>query len=124
MFYGALFASGPFSQLQVLLPGETNAPYTATGKIGTPNPIVGGQVICTVLATDAHWVPVPGVSDTINLNCSDPDSTSPNPAPLLNGSGQFTFSFTKTEVYRQDDIIAVDVSNGSIIPGISSQFNP
>jgi len=27
-----------FTQLQVLLPGETNAPNTTTGKIGTPDP--------------------------------------------------------------------------------------
>ncbi|HVU07656.1 MAG TPA: hypothetical protein VHG89_03840, partial [Verrucomicrobiae bacterium] len=32
-----------FSQLQVLLPGETNAPNTPTGKIGTPDPVSIGD---------------------------------------------------------------------------------
>ncbi len=117
-------ASGPFTQLQVLLPGETNAPYTVTGKTGTPAPLSGGQVTCTVLAVDGNWNPVPSVTDTINITCNDPNSITPTPAPLFNGSGQFTVSFTDAGVYSIDTISALDISNTGIAPATSSQFNP
>src|SRR6266568_5160462 len=46
-----------FSQLQVLLPGESNAPNTVSGKTGTPNPVSlsgdNGLVTVTVNAVDA-----------------------------------------------------------------------
>ena len=32
----AMAAAGPYTQLQVLLPGETEAPGTISGKTGTP----------------------------------------------------------------------------------------
>ena len=76
-----------FSQLQVLLPGETNAPNTLTGKTGTPTPAnVGDLVDVTVNAVDATWNIVNVSGDNINLTTTDGSATTPLDAPLANGT--------------------------------------
>ena len=48
--------AAPFSRLQVLMPGETAAPGTTTGKTGTPNAqTAGASYTVTVNAVDANW---------------------------------------------------------------------
>jgi hypothetical protein len=111
-----------FSQLQVLLPGETNAPNTPTGKKGTPTPISypvnGGQITFTVQSVDAHWYPVPGATDTIAITSSDSGAILPNNAPLVNGTAQFTMSLSTP---GKQTITAADVSNTNILANTSSQ---
>src|SRR5688500_19471015 len=49
-------APGSANKLQILLPGETAAPGTVTGKTGTPTPFIAGlstRVIVNVV--DANW---------------------------------------------------------------------
>ncbi len=79
-----------FTQLQILLPGETNAPGTATGKIGTPMPqsIAGTDV--TVNAVDATFHIVGGVTDTIRLTTSDESAFLPSDTAMSNGTVLFT----------------------------------
>ena len=79
-----------FTQLQILLPGETNAPGTATGKIGTPIPqsIAGTDV--TVNAVDATFHIVGGVTDTIRLTTSDESAFLPSDTAMSNGTVLFT----------------------------------
>src|SRR5665213_2210709 len=93
-----------FSQLQVLLPGETNAPNSATGRVGTPTPVSAsvseGAYTFTVLAVDAHWNPVPSSSDSIAITSTDGASALPNNASLVNGSKQFTIFFSLPEQPR------------------------
>src|SRR6185369_13676329 len=49
-------SSAVFSKLQLLVPGETAAPGTASGKTGTPNPQAAGTPFnVTVNAVDATW---------------------------------------------------------------------
>ena len=99
-----------FSQLQILLPGETNAPGTVTGKVGTPDSVIGstgGAVDVTINAVDSTYHIVstaPG--DTIALGCSDNTAFLPAPAALVNGTvtqqvifgslGTFTITATNT----------------------------
>ncbi len=113
-----------FSQLQVLLPGETNAPNTTTGKTGTPTPnslsVSGGIVTCTVLAVDAHWNPIPGVTDTVAVTDSG-GGVDPNNAALVNGSGQFQVFYGAPA--NGITITATDVTTGTILPNTSSPFN-
>src|SRR4030095_12229648 len=48
--------SGPFSKLQLLVPGEIAAPGTASGKTGTPSAqTVANSLTVTVNAVDAQW---------------------------------------------------------------------
>jgi hypothetical protein len=83
--YFALIKRVP-AKLQVLLPGETNAPGTATGKIGTPSPqTVGNPFDLTINMCDATWHIVPA-SDTVSLTSTDPSVWLQNNATLANGT--------------------------------------
>jgi hypothetical protein len=112
-----------YTQLLVLLPGETNAPNTATGKKGTPTPVdlisAGGQVTITVQAVDAHWNPVGGVTDNINITSTDTSGNvnGSNPAPLSNGSEQFNWYFGTADTQT---VTATDTTNTNIPPATSS----
>ena len=109
-----------FTQLLVLLPGETNAPNTATGKIGTPTPVsasnLEGQEIFTVMAVDGQWNPIPGSSDTITISSSDSGAALPNPAALNNGTQQFTIYLDQ----GTPTITATDTTNPAILSNTSS----
>jgi len=88
------------AQLQVLMPGETNAPGTATGKIGRPDPqAVGVPVIVTVNAVDSNWNVITYSADTVSITSSDSaatDSTGtalPVSKPLAQGTATFDILF-------------------------------
>ncbi len=79
------------TQLQVLVPGETNAPGTASGKIGTPLPQTAGTPFdVTVNACDATWHIATTCSDTVDITSNDGFASLPTDAPLVNGT--ITFS--------------------------------
>jgi hypothetical protein len=79
-----------FTKLQVLLPGESAAPGTATGKTGTPDPqLVGIPIPVTVNAVDANWNQATSASDTIHITSSDGTATLPADAPLSGGTATF-----------------------------------
>src|SRR5205823_4057592 len=62
---------GAFARLQVLMPGETAAPGTATGKTGGPSDqTAGASFNVTVNAVDANWNPV-SATDTVAIGTSD-----------------------------------------------------
>jgi hypothetical protein len=83
----------PFAKLQVLLPGETAAPNTATGKTGTPTDQVAGLPFnITVNAVDQYWNIVPS-SDTVTITSSDATASLPADAALSNGTGTFSVTF-------------------------------
>ena len=82
--------AGPFARLQVLLPGETAAPGTSSGKTGTPNPQTAGIPFhVTVNACDASWTLVPSVTHTIRILSSDASASLPASAQLVGGTGDF-----------------------------------
>ena len=84
----------PFSQLQVLMPGETAAPNTPTGKTGTPNiQAVGLPFTVTVNAVDADWNVVSSATDTVDITSNDTTAGLPADAALANGTGSFSFYF-------------------------------
>jgi hypothetical protein len=108
------------TQLQVLLPGETNAPNTTTGKIGTPAPqTVGNPFDLTVNLCDATWHLV-STSTTVAFTSSDTTAWLPPNATVVNGtvtiSGNTYFGSSGTWT-----ITATDVPNpGTIAAGTSS----
>lgn len=84
------------TQLQVLMPGQVNAPNTVSGYTGTATPIsVAGQGLTTTTVTvnlcDATWHIVNG-SDSIMLSTSDGNAYLPttNPINLVNGTATFS----------------------------------
>jgi hypothetical protein len=58
------------SRLLILLPGETNAPNTVTGKIGTPTVTNSAIFTVQVLSTDDTFHPVSVSGPEISLSCS------------------------------------------------------
>lgn len=113
-----------FTQLLVLLPGETNAPGTATGKSGTPTPVslgAGGAEEVTVMAVDSHFYPVPGETDQIGLTASDSSADLPTAINMANGVAQFT---DLDPVYFNTEgtwtITATDQQAGTTIPPATS----
>jgi hypothetical protein len=78
-----------FTQLQVLLPGETNAPGTANGKIGTPTPVslaANTPTTITVNAVDSTYHIISGVSDVIHITSSDGSAFTPIDTGMVNGT--------------------------------------
>lgn len=103
-----------FSQLQVLLPGETAAPGTPTGKTGTPTPVSlstdSGLITFTVNAVDAQWNLIPSATDTVTISTSDGGAITPLNAALVNGTMQFTLDFGTT---GNQTITATDVTDNT-----------
>jgi len=82
--------AGAFAQLQVLAPGETNAPGTATGKTGAPlTQAVTVAFSVTVMAVDANWNLI-STNDTVALGASDTNATLAANAALVAGTRTFT----------------------------------
>ena len=112
------------SQLQVLLPGETNAPGTVTGKIGTPDPqTVFTPFDITVNACDAKWHIITSCSDTVNITSSDTAAYLPTDAALARGT--VTFSGTGTNPFWFGSsgtwtVTATDVTTNAVASGTST----
>lgn len=90
IFWAGLALAGPFSQLQVLLPGETAAPGLPGGKSGSPHAQVTG-VPFTVLvrACDADWNTVGSASDVVRLTSTAGSAVLPAPSVLIGGQASF-----------------------------------
>jgi len=96
-----------FTMLQVLMPGETNAPGTVSGKIGTPiAQAVGVPFDVTVNAVDANWNVLTTPTDMVDVTSSDGTAYVTPSAPLVSGTRIFsvtpgtsgTFTITATDV--------------------------
>src|SRR5207247_1875843 len=101
----------PFTKLQLLMPGETAAPGTASGKTGTPNAQTAGTAFTvTVNAVDANWYLVNTVTDTVGITSTDTNATMPGNAALA--SGTKTFSVTLTTAGTKT-LTATDITDGT-----------
>src|SRR5206468_1618284 len=106
-----MVGTGPFSKLQLLVPGETAAPGTSSGKTGTPSgQTVGGSFPVTVNAVDAQWNRLNTVSDTVGLSSSDPTATLPPDTDLAVGTTNLTVTFNATGNFT---LTATDLTDGS-----------
>jgi hypothetical protein len=106
-------------QLQVLLPGESNAPNTPTGKTGTPAPqTLYNTFDLTINRCDATWHIVPS-SDTVAITSSDTLAALPPDTALVNGTATIsgTFSFNSSGTWT---ITATDVTTNTVAAGTSS----
>ena len=108
-----------FSQLQILLPGETAAPGTPTGKTGTPDiEFAGSFFYATVNAVDAKWNLISSVNDMVAISSTDTNTADlPPNAALSGGTGQFTIVFTYAGTYT---LTASDVTDTAIKSDTSS----
>ncbi len=64
---------GAFTKLQLVLPGETAAAGTSTGKTGTvSDQLAGTSFTVTINAVDAYWNRDSSVTDTVRITSTDP----------------------------------------------------
>src|SRR5581483_3956787 len=115
--------AGPFAGLQVLMPGESAAAGSATGKTGTPNTqSVGSSFSVTVNAVDANWNLI-STNDTVSISSSDGSAVLPGNAALVGGTRTFTVTL---ETAGSQTVTASDVTHGAIAPntGSSTTVNP
>jgi hypothetical protein len=111
-------SAGPYTRLQVLLPGETAAPGTASGKTGTPRAQTAGVPFSvTVRACDNTWNTVTTVTDAIQLLSSDASATLPPGAQLNNGQLVASVTFNAGGTFT---IFAHDATDGTIPDGTSA----
>lgn len=103
--------AGTINKLQILVPGETAAPGTGSGKTGTPsNQASGSPFSVTVNAVDANWNLVSS-TDVIAITSSDGAAGLPSNAALIAGTKDFTVTLNTAGAQT---VTATDVTNGSI----------
>ena len=112
---------GAFAQLQLLVPGETAAPGTTSGKTGTPNTeYVNGAFNVTVNAVDANWNLVNTVTDTVAITSNDSKAKLPSNAALVVGTGTFSVTLETVSNPATTTITASDATpNTAITPDTS-----
>jgi len=110
----------PFVKLQVLLPGETSAPNTVSGKTGTPTEQAATVPFnITVNAVDQYWNVVPA-NDTITITSSDTLATLPPDAAVFNGTATFSVTLNSSGDFT---ITATDVTDGTKTANTSSSVH-
>src|SRR5205823_7519455 len=78
---------GASVKLQLLVPGETAAPGTATGKTGSPTAETAGTgYSVTINAVDADWNVVASVADTVGISSTDANAALPATTALVAGT--------------------------------------
>ena len=101
---------GAFAKLQLLMPGETAAPGSATGKTGSPSAQTAGTAYTvTVNAVDANWNVVSS-THTVGITSSDANATLPANAAMAAGTRTFTVT-NKTAGVITDT--ATDITDGT-----------
>lgn len=106
-----------YSRLQVLLPGESAAPGSITGKSGTPYAqTVGIPFTITVRACDGSWNTVTSTTNIVEVTSSDESATLPGPESLVDGQISLTVtlnaagSFTVSAEDQSDPTIPLATS--------------
>jgi hypothetical protein len=103
-----------FTKLQILLPGETAAPNTVSGKTGTPIAQTANTAFNVIVnAVDDNWNVINGANDTIDLTSTDGSffvSNTPTDLALVNGTTTFSVIFLAD---GSGTITATDVTDTS-----------
>ncbi|WP_113637294.1 T9SS type A sorting domain-containing protein [Nubsella zeaxanthinifaciens] len=116
--------TGPFARLQLLLPGETGAPGTTTGKTGTPIGLTAGTAFnVTVNAVDAGWNVVNTVTDEIRLTSTDANATMPANLNMVNGVANFSGASAVTLLTAGNrTVTATNITDGTKTASTSPTF--
>ncbi|MGL4398664.1 MAG: beta strand repeat-containing protein [Luteolibacter sp.] len=107
-------APGAYAQLQILAPGETAAPGTATGKTGSPSVrILEDPFNVIVNAVDSFWNPLPAATadPEIAITSSDPLATTPVDGTISANFSLYPVIFGSSGTFT---VTATDTANASI----------
>ncbi len=117
-FGSANALAGPYSRLQILLPGESAAPGTPTGKTGTPNSQTANvPFTVTVRACDSSWNLVTTMTSAVEILASDASATLPAPAQFVGGTRTFQLTFNAGGTFT---VFAHDQTDNTIPDGASA----
>ncbi len=96
-------------KLQILLPGETAAPFTASGKTGSPRLQIAGTAFNVVVnVVDVNWIVVNTATDTVAITSTDPAAALPPSGALTAGSRTFAVTLNTS---GSQTLLATDLSN-------------
>jgi hypothetical protein len=110
--------AGPYSRLQVLLPGESAAPGTSSGRNGSPRAQTAGvPFTIMVRACDDTWNTVGTVTDAIEILASDASATLPLTQQLQAGSAAFDITLNAAGTFT---VYGHDATDTTIPDGTSS----
>lgn len=100
----------PFTRLQILLPGETAAPGTPTGKTGSPTPQQAGVPFNVIVnAVDDVWQRVTvAPNDEIAITSTDASALLPDNNTLLSGTRTFSVTMYTEGTYT---VTATDITD-------------
>ncbi len=109
-------SAGTVNKLQLLMPGESPAPGTSSGKTGTPtDQTAGTSFTITVNAVDANWNVVSN-TNTIAITSTDANSTMPGNLALVAGTKPFSVTIKTASNFT---LTATNSTNGSITANTS-----
>lgn len=113
------------SQLQIILPGETNAPGTAFGKTGSPTAVSlgvdSGYENVTVYAVDSTYHIVSGVGGSVALTTTDPNAVLPANQNMVNGVASFTVGNANPMTFEDVGTWTIMATNQSFsFPAVTS----
>jgi hypothetical protein len=108
-----------FAKLQVLLPGETSAPGTPTGKTGTPSTQqVGVPFQVTINAVNRNWTVISSASgDFVHLTTTDALGTVDPDTQMFGGVANMNVTLNGTNTFT---ITASDVTDSTKASNTSS----
>jgi len=106
-----------FTKLQVLMPGETAAPGTTTGKTGTPDvQTVGTEFSVVINSVDDNWYPVKS-TDTLHFTSSEETVLLPDDTALVGGTVTIKVTFNTLGSWT---VTASDMTDNTKKSGASS----
>ncbi|WP_410222149.1 T9SS type A sorting domain-containing protein [Pedobacter sp.] len=117
--------AGAYAKIQVLLPNETAAPGTSTGKItsGVFSTTSGSNIAVRVNAVDANWNIV-NSNNLITITSNDAAAVTPPASNLVNGTKVFNITVntatTSSVITASDDsspVKTVNTSNFTVVLG-------
>ena len=96
--------AGAFTKLQLLVPGESAAPGTATGKTGAPvSEQAATAFSVTINAVDANWNLVSNITDTVGISSSDNNATLPSSTALVSGTQSLSVTLNTAGAQRSSN---------------------
>jgi hypothetical protein len=113
-----LVSPAAFTQLQLLVPGESAGPGSPSGKTGTPTvQIAGVPFNATIKAADAFWNLVGSVTDLVGVTSSDASAFMPANVVLAAGTQTVSIVFGTA---GSQTVTVSDLSDDSKTPSTSS----
>ena len=108
-----------YVKLLVLLPGETAAPGTPSGKTGAPSDqTVGVPFNVRVLACDDSYNLVTSITHIVSMNSTDESATLPPNTQLINGQAQMAITMNAAGSFT----VTADDESDPTIPDATSSY--